>query len=391
MDSMSSADKLFAAFNDLQSQRQLTANYAMNGALQALQDGKYDSAASQLKRVLALTPDSTDAYKYLGMAYSGLGKSNEAIAAYKNAVRLEPGSSSAHKDLGNAYLQAKRYTEAEKEFQTTARIDPTSTYAPYTLGHLYLNTGRNQEAEAQFRKVIAIDRRDAHGYYGLGMAYSKMGKYDEAIEQLQIAVKIDKDFALAHSELGKAYAATTQKDKAQVEVDALQTLDPGLADELGGILFSPAFITNIYKENSLSTILGPGTRVAGLDPSLATPSASKDFTMVLQFNAEMDPVSVQNVSNWSISKATGGTGGTYNNGITLSPESEVAVPTTPLMVNYDPIKLQATLTFTISQNATGDGVLDPSHLVFKFSGTDVNGKSMDPQADQFDGFATVPF
>ncbi|GAB7025882.1 tetratricopeptide repeat protein [Geotalea toluenoxydans] len=391
MDSMSNTDKLFAAFGDIQSQRQLTANYAMNGALQALQDGKYDRAASQLKRVLALTPDSTDAYKYLGMAYSGLGKSNDAIAAYKNAVRLEPGSSSAHKDLGNAYLEAKRYSEAEKEFQTTARIDPTSTYAPYTLGFLYLNTGREQEAEAQFRKVIAIDRRDAHGYYGLGMAYSKMGKYDEAIEQLQMAVKIDKDFALAHSELGKAYAATTQKDMAQEEVETLSTLDPALADELGGILFSPAFIINIYQKNSFNTILGPGTRVADLDPSLATPSASTDFTMVLQFNAEMDGVSVQNVANWSISKAAGGTGGTYNNGITLDPDAEIAIPPTPLMVTYDATKMQATVTFTLSQNETGDGVFDPSHLVFKFTGTDVNGKTMDPNANEFDGFALVPF
>ncbi|WP_243370203.1 tetratricopeptide repeat protein [Geotalea sp. SG265] len=391
MESMSGADKLFAAFNDVQSQRQMTANYAMNGALQAMQDGNYDKAISQLKRVLALTPDSTDAYKYMGMAYSSLGKSTDAIAAYKNAVRLEPGLSSAHKDLGNAYLGAKRYSEAEKEFQTTARIDPTSTYAPYTLGFLYLNTGREQEAETEFKKVIAIDRKDAHGYYGLGMTYSKMGKYDAAIEQLQIAVKSDKDFALAHSELGKAYAATAQKDKAQVEVDTLSTLDPSLADELGGILFSPAFITNIYKENSFNTILGPGTRVADLDPSLASPSASKDFSMVLQFNAEMDAVSVQNVANWSISKAASGKGGIYNNGITLNPDAEIAIPPTPLMVTYDATKMQATVTFTISQNETGDGVLDPSHLVFKFSGTDINGKTMDPGADEFDGFALRPF
>ena len=58
---------------------------------------------------------------------------------------------------------------------------------------------------------------------------------------------------------------------------------------------------------------------------------------------------------------------------------------------YDAVNLRATVTFSLSQNADGNGTLDPSHLVFKFSGTDADGKKMDPNADQYDGFAKTAF
>jgi hypothetical protein len=47
--------------------------------------------------------------------------------------------------------------------------------------------------------------------------------------------------------------------------------------------------------------------------------------------------------------------------------------------------------FRITQNATGDGLIDPQHWVFKFSGTDVSGNPMDSRGDEYDGFARKPY
>ena len=68
MESSSRVDKLSAAFADIQNYRQTTASYALNGALQAFQDKDYDRAVSQFKRVLSLTPESADAYKYMAIS-----------------------------------------------------------------------------------------------------------------------------------------------------------------------------------------------------------------------------------------------------------------------------------------------------------------------------------
>ena len=69
----------------------------------------------------------------------------------------------------------------------------------------------------------------------------------------------------------------------------------------------------------------------------------------------------------------------------LSP-TEVTVPPIPESVTYDPTTYRATVYFSVSQNsAIADGTLDPSHLVFKFSGTDAFGNPMDSDGDEFMG------
>ena len=45
--------------------------------------------------------------------------------------------------------------------------------------------------------------------------------------------------------------------------------------------------------------------------------------------------------------------------------------------------------FSLTQNDTADGTIDPSHIAFKFKGEDKFGNRMDPNADEFTGFSRV--
>ena len=58
-------------------------------------------------------------------------------------------------------------------------------------------------------------------------------------------------------------------------------------------------------------------------------------------------------------------------------------------MTYDPENLTATVYFTIKQNSAANGTIDPSHIEFKFSGTDIYGQKMNPKFDQFSGFNNV--
>jgi tetratricopeptide (TPR) repeat protein len=51
-----------------------------------------------------LAPNSDEAYRNLGDAYSRSGQSDEAIAAYQKAVAANPYNWSNHTALGNAYF-----------------------------------------------------------------------------------------------------------------------------------------------------------------------------------------------------------------------------------------------------------------------------------------------
>ncbi|MEI6207373.1 MAG: tetratricopeptide repeat protein [Desulfuromonadales bacterium] len=138
--------------------------------------------------------------------------------------------------------------------------------------------------------------------------------------------------------------------------------------------------------------VGMAVSGTGIPPTmtLSKPNATKDLTAVFSFNTNMDPVSIMTLSNWSITKATGGKAGYYNNGYTLYPQKEASPPILKY-VTYDPTNQQATLTFSLTQNANGDAVIDPSHMVFRFTGKDSSGTKMDPKADQYDGFARQAF
>ncbi len=386
MDASSSATKMFSALQSQQSLRSQIATTLLSGGLALYQDGKYSQAIAAFKQASAYVPENVDAYNYAAKAYLKQGKTKEAIDSYKLSVSIDRSQSGIWVELGNVYYSEKRYSEAENAFKTAARYDPTDTLAPYTLGQLYLQTERYSEAENQFKKVIKMTPRDGNVYYALGAAYNKMGRHDEAVTQLEKAVSLKKDFALARFELGTAYLGLDDRDKAEEQLEILKDLDTSLSAELESDLSSPKISMFMASKSTFSPTLGAGTPLAFLSADLLYPNASKDFTMTFQFDSEMDATSVMKITNWSISKASGGEAGSYNNGITLHPENEAVFSPLPKSVTYDATTSQATITFSIAQNPYGTAVIDPKHLVFKFSGTDINGKKMDPTADQYDGF-----
>ena len=104
----------------------------------------------------------------------------------------------------------------------------------------------------------------------------------------------------------------------------------------------------------------------------------------------MDAESVQDINNWTITKASGGAAGYYNNLLPILP-TEAYIPQNPMTVTYDPDKQSATVNFMLSQNSTGDATIDSAHMVFKFSGKDVTGKTIDPTADEWAYTNLSPF
>jgi len=393
----SSCDGLALALLSQQDTKLSLANNALSTGATLLQEGETERAIEAFKLAAAYNPSLSEAYTYLGNAYTALGDYESAIEAFKKPVQLDPTSTDAMDDLANAYIENKDYDEAEKQLLEELKYNPRYAYAYNSLGHLYLTTGEYDDAADAFTKFIRLEPDNSYGYYGLGLAYNKQEKYAEAVNQFQKCISLDRDFAYAYCDLGFAYAGLGDTTKAEEQVDILLDMDTdesnALAAELELSLYTPKItgIDSTSENNTFTTSFGPGTNVAFLDPSLWTPGASHTFSVVIQFNQAMDISSVQNTLNWSISKASGGTGGWYNNGVTMSADKEIAIPPFPTCVSYDSSTYQATVYFTINQNATGTGITDPSHWVFKFTGTDISGNAIDTTADEYDGFTGDAF
>ena len=383
-----SAYDVFTTLGNQSTQQASLANNALSSGLSFYQSKNYTKAASEFQRALSLDPTNTQSYNYLGNSYLAQNKTAEAIKVFKNSLSIDPTQDLVHTSLANIYLGQKNYTAAEAEFKSAIKFNPTDTVAPYTLGQMYQQQGRYTDAENQFKKVMRMAPQDANPLYALGATYNKEGKYSDAVTVLNQAIKLKTSMQAAHLELGTAYGALGQTDAAQEQVNQLTALNTTQGSLLAAIIAKPKLVAAGGGDaDNFTSYLAAGTPL--IDMGMTTPNSSKEFSLTFSFDSAMDPASVQDPNNWTITKATGGAAGYYNNLLPVLP-TEAYIPQNPTSVSYDPTQQQAVVTFMLSQNSTTDATLDPSHMVFKFSGTASNGKTMDPTADSFDGYAQVP-
>ena len=144
-----------------------------------------------------------------------------------------------------------------------------------------------------------------------------------------------------------------------------------------------------WSTSSFPYKAGPNYPVSVIDSYLENAGAEKTMTMEFMFTKAMDVSSVLDRFNWTISRASSSNiAETYNFGDEI-PATEITLPDYPDYVTYDTSTYTATVGFTIRQNETADGTIDPSHIVCRFDGEDAYGVAMDEEADELSGFSGV--
>lgn len=362
---------------------------ALNSGITKYTNGDYAGAAKEFSRSFGLSPQgpySRTAAEYMSKAYQQMGEYDKAVNAYQKIIDMNPADSELRTNFGNLLFGLGRTEEAETQYREAYRIDggPKSRFS---LAQAQMANGKYASAKDQFDSIIAMDPTASQGYYGLGQALAKMGDYEASVQALERATTIDPEFYDAWAELGYTYADKGEIDQAEQIFTFLNKKgERGLADTLSRYLYekSSPKIETVMSESTFRYSLPAKTPVAALSSYLAAPGGEKSFTMKFMFDKEMDADSVQNRYNWMIGRSGfTGAGERYNNGLPVA-STEVDVPMFPENVVYDTRSFTATVTFRIGQLASSvTGTIDPSHMVFKFSGTDAYGNAMDIHADQY--------
>lgn len=387
------AEKLFSANIQNSANLESLSNSALSNGIDLYIQKDYKGAIREFQRSIGLAQNSsysTQATEYMANAYLKLDDAENAIKTYKRAISLDSTSDELHIKLGNLYYTQERYQEAQNEYVKAVQLNPTAK-SHYSLGQAYLETGRYGDAHTQFSKVHRIDPESPNGRYGIGLAYSKQERYEDAIRMFKDAIGRNKDFYDAYAEMGYAYSDLGLMDEAQEIVDFLDSKESGLADILSGYMYKvdPPKFDFIHATSTFLRTLPRNTLLSTLDDYLANADASKSFTMVFQFDKEMDRESVEDRFNWTIKRSTGsGPGEAYNFGFSV-PDTETTISIFPDYVYYDAETFSATVKFTIKQNENADGTIDPSHIEFSFKGKDKYGLTMDSDFDQVTGFSGI--
>jgi tetratricopeptide (TPR) repeat protein len=387
------ADDLFVNSTQQQYQLESLSNQALSKGIDFYAKKDYTSAATQFNRAINLSPNSSysvDATKYLAQSYLKLEKTDKAIEAYQNTLKRQPDRDDLQLELGNVLYAEDRFEEAVQAYRSAVSINPSSKNQ-FSLAQGLMQTGKFEAARETFNTVIRLEPHSAHGYLGRGQTYAKEGDYDRAIEQFEKALEKQSDYYEAYAEIGYAYADMGKIDEARELTDFLEDKDDTLSILLKGyidkveppkMLF--AWGTSTFRYNNSFQ-----TPISAMDSYFETANASKSMNIKILFNKDMDRDSVENTLNWNISRAQGsGPAQTYNFGNSI-PDTEISIEPIPNFVLYDADTRTATVSFTIQQNSTADGTIDPSHIVFNFNGEDTEGIKLDSNYDEFSGFSGV--
>ena len=385
------AADLFDALTLQQDKLESLSNQFLQTGIDQYLNKDYTEAATSFQAALSIAPNSSysgETTQYLVQTYLKLEDTDKAIETYQNAINRDPTNEQYHSALGQILFSEERYEEASEHYRRAMEINPSAENR-YSYGESLLKVKNYNEAEYQFNQVKRLDSESYAGDYGLGKMYAQTEDYDKAIEHFETALKLDPTFYDALAEIGYAYADMGEIEDARNVQEQLEEDDEDLAltlkyyiDEKEPPQIAFAFATSSFPYNAPK-----GYQVAAIDSYLENAGAEKSVTMEFLFTKSMDRASVENRFNWSISRASSANiAKTYNFGDTIS-ETEIWLDSYPDYVLYDKDSQTATLGFTIRQNETADGTIDPSHIVFKFNGEDVYGVSMDPDADEFSGFS----
>jgi tetratricopeptide (TPR) repeat protein len=183
-----------------------------------------------LQRVVRRLPQSSEAWRSLGVALEGAKRDDEAISAFQQAIRLNPGSAEAMNSLAVLYARQGRNEEAAREFQKVLRLKPYWGPAHLGLGKTLEAMGKPDEAKKQFLESLVNRVSSPKSFSELGKFSFGKGWYEAAVTNFTDSLKLNPTDPEVHVNLGLTLIKLGRRDEAKAHYAEAMRLDPKLAE-----------------------------------------------------------------------------------------------------------------------------------------------------------------
>ncbi len=221
--------------------------YALLGASHRAK-GHFDTAATNLRRAVAMQPGNSDFAYDLALTLIDAGKAGEAIRllettaarpqakakvfgalgmasymngnlkraeqAYVKAIQMEPAAADLHASLGDVRFGSGDFQKAAAEYREATRLEPSNPDYHNKSGRNLLRLDQTTAAAAEFENALAANPRHADSLFNLGKIAGAAGNTREAISLLERAVASDPKNAEAHYQLSLSYQRVGDAAKA---------------------------------------------------------------------------------------------------------------------------------------------------------------------------------
>ena len=154
----------------------------------AAQAGRYQDAAQEFRRALAVRPESVEARVDLGSVLFRMGDRSGAMEQFREALRLDPGNVTAHFNLGALLAEGSERDEARAHLEAAVAGRPDDAEARRLLARALRDDGRLPEALAQYRRAVELAPGDEAARLGEAETLVRLGRYGEARRRLDEAL-----------------------------------------------------------------------------------------------------------------------------------------------------------------------------------------------------------
>ena len=186
---------------------------------------RYEEAAADIERALALDPRLAGAWREKALLSSAEATWDDALTAVNKLIELEPDDGAAY--AARAQIYSEGFGKIQKALIDYNRaIHHNSVFDRATLverWYILARLGRWEEALRVSRKAAIANSQDPLHYFYRGWSFLQLGRLDEAIQVLFVGIGRYPDYPMAlYYALGVAYY------ERQAWSEAIQALEVAL-------------------------------------------------------------------------------------------------------------------------------------------------------------------
>jgi len=151
-------------------------------------------ALARAKQAAAQAPDSVRAHTVAAWCHEGCGNNDAAIEHGRRVVELTPDSSDAHQTLAQLLCSRNRArdpSEARQSAGTAIRLDPQNSLAWFAMARVDLLEDKQQEARGSLHRALEIDPNFAEAQQTLAALDRFDGNKAGALATLHFLVRQD--------------------------------------------------------------------------------------------------------------------------------------------------------------------------------------------------------
>jgi len=166
--------------------------------------GAEKEAASVAEQWSEASPNSAEAWTYLGVCLVDLGDNTRGLEAFRKAAEAGQPTAALWTNQAIALNKLRRWEEARQCAEQAAALDSSIADAWEELGAAAYHVGRYDQALEAARKVAGLGGLTARLWTNQAIALNKLRRREEALQCAEQAVALDARFSRAWEQLGVA-------------------------------------------------------------------------------------------------------------------------------------------------------------------------------------------